>query len=57
MHSILILLILIVGLIIKFVSSPNKVNKRISTWAGINLFFYAALRATTVGTDISSYAN
>lgn len=57
MHIILILLILIIGLIIKLISSPNKVNKRISTWAGVNLFFYGALRATTVGTDTFSYTN
>lgn len=57
MHSLLILLILIVGLIIQFLSPTSKVNKRISIWAGINLLIYAGFRATSVGTDLSSYTS
>lgn len=57
MHVLLISLILLLGLIIRFPSSRSKVNKQISIWAGIILFLYAGLRATTVGTDLSTYTS
>ena len=57
MHSILILSILIIGLLIYFFSNEKKGRKRLSIWAGLNLFMYGALRSTSVGIDVPFYEN
>ncbi len=57
MHIILIISFLLVGLLLYFISNKVKVNKRISIWGCFILFFYGALRSTSVGTDVQSYTD
>lgn len=57
MHNLLILSVVIGGLAISLLPYKEACNRRISKWAGLNLLLYGALRSTSVGTDVSAYAN
>ncbi|WP_026672877.1 EpsG family protein [Alkalihalobacterium bogoriense] len=56
MYIILIISFLLGGLIFYFFSRKEKVKKKICIWGFLHLFFYGALRSTSIGVDVPSYA-
>lgn len=57
MHIILITLFLLGGCIIYITSQKTNRHKIISIWGGVVLFFYGALRSSSVGIDVAGYVN
>lgn len=56
MYIILLISFLLGGMIFYFFSKKEKAKKRISIWGFFHLFFYGALRSTSIGIDVPSYA-
>lgn len=56
MYIILLTSFLLGGMIFNFSSKQGKAKKRITIWGFFLLFLYGALRSTSVGIDVPSYA-